>query len=254
MIIFFSSTGNSLTVAKGLAEALDDTYLHINQAMKLKKTNDKLIGLVYPVHNYNMPKMVQEFVKQFDFGSPDYIFGIITHGGDRGNSLATLKILLEEKGLELSYGNDILMPVNSRIMYGMVTTDIEERTGKQLQIIQNYAENIKNSANNSSLLKKKRMATMMYNLGESSFAKKFFTPSINPDLCTACGICSKVCPVDNISTGASGVKIESSCESCMTCMHWCPQVAIGFGKRKVKKEQQYHHPDVKLKDMIDSLK
>lgn len=254
MIIYFSSTGNTLTVARDLAVKLDESVMHINQALRLKRNKDKTVGLIFPVHNNDMPYLIQKFVHEFDFGDPDYIFSIITHGGDKGNSHLTFKKLLERKGQILSYYNDVLMPVNSRIMYGMITDKIKERIEESIKKVNIITRDIERKVENVDNLRKKHLVAIMHKISNTSVVKKYFTPTINQDQCISCGICAKVCPVNNIIINESGAFINDGCENCLTCMHWCPDVAIGFGKRQVKKKQQYHHPDIQLKEIISQLK
>lgn len=51
--------------------------------------------------------------------------------------------------------------------------------------------------------------------------------------CTACGICSNVCPTQAINTDASGVPDvdPAECISCAKCLRACPQHALIFGRR-----------------------
>ena len=74
--------------------------------------------------------------------------------------------------------------------------------------------------------------------------------NVDPDRCNQCGTCVKVCSLGNIRIIEDEVLIGKNCTDCLACMHWCPKAAIGLRRKNVKKEQQYHHPDVKLKDII----
>jgi len=44
---------------------------------------------------------------------------------------------------------------------------------------------------------------------------------------------------------------QHHCEKCFACLQWCPQEAIQFGS-KTSGRKRYHHPDVKLADMVRS--
>lgn len=249
MIIYFSGTGNSLTVAQHIATGLNEKVIHMNEAKKLKTINDSSIGFVFPVHNFDIPPMLKAIIEKLDFPSLKYAFGIITHGGDKGNTLFSLKRLMQEKGSDLHYKNDVLMPVNSRIMYGRLTDKIEERIADSKTKIATIISDIKGQKQNTQHIRKKHLIAAMHNLAETNILKKRFTPEVDADLCTNCGICQSVCPVNNISVKNGKAFIEDYCEQCTTCLHWCPQVAIHYGKRKVRKEQQYHNPEIKLKDI-----
>jgi MinD superfamily P-loop ATPase len=66
--------------------------------------------------------------------------------------------------------------------------------------------------------------------------------------CTACGTCTKVCPVKNIELADGKPEWKHRCELCLACMHFCPVAAIQRGT-KTKKRGRYRHPDVKISDM-----
>jgi len=250
MIIYFTGTGNSLSIAKNLAVILDDAYIHINNAKRISDSKQENIGLVYPCYYNDMPNAVKDFVKDFSFKGANYIFGIAVHGGDPGNSLYTFKKMLNEKGLELSYGADFLMPVNSRIMYGRVTTDIDERVKEEKKTIKRIASDIAGRKKDVGKVKKHLVGTIMSNVSNSGLTRRLMTKKVDNEKCIKCGTCAKVCALNNIEVTVDGVIIGENCTDCLACMHWCPEAAIGFGNRKVKKEQQYHHPEIGLDEII----
>ncbi|MCC0682910.1 EFR1 family ferrodoxin [Clostridioides sp. ZZV15-6383] len=69
------------------------------------------------------------------------------------------------------------------------------------------------------------------------------------DIFIECGICSKVCPVDNINIEEGRPRFLHNCEHCLACVHWCPKQAIQW-KDVTKNRKRYHNPNVKLEDMI----
>ena len=249
MIIYFSGTGNSLTIAKTIAAGLNEPLRSMNEAKELKTINDSIIGFVFPVHNYDIPPMLKAVIEKLVFPSVTYAFGIITHGGDKGNTLFSLKRLMKEKGSDLHYQNDVLMPVNSRIMYDMLTDKIEERIRASKPKCEAIVKDVRARKHNAQKIRKKPLIAVMHHLAETSLVKKRMTPKVDPDLCINCGICQRVCPVNNISILDGKAFIGDRCEQCTTCMHWCPQVAIHYGNRRVRQEQQYHNPEINLKDI-----
>ena len=75
------------------------------------------------------------------------------------------------------------------------------------------------------------------------------TPAVNVDKCIACGICKDVCPQDNITFTDSKAHCGNDCTQCLACVHFCPQQAVELNRKPTLKDNQYHHPKVKVGDM-----
>jgi ferredoxin len=70
----------------------------------------------------------------------------------------------------------------------------------------------------------------------------------NEEKCISCGICEKVCPVNNIQLENGTPIWKHNCEMCFACDEWCPHKAIHhWGKIEGK---NYHHPMVEINDII----
>jgi MinD superfamily P-loop ATPase len=67
--------------------------------------------------------------------------------------------------------------------------------------------------------------------------------------CSRCGICQKVCPVNNIEMIDGKPAWKGHCEQCLACLQWCPEQAIQYGKNTTGRKR-YHHPEVKISDLI----
>lgn len=55
MILYFSATGNSLAVARQLAERLNEQLMPLMEAVQQDLTGEKRIGLVFPTYDFNLP-------------------------------------------------------------------------------------------------------------------------------------------------------------------------------------------------------
>jgi len=49
--------------------------------------------------------------------------------------------------------------------------------------------------------------------------------------CNSCGICKKVCPMDNIEITDNGPQWMHNCDQCFACLQWCPKQAIQTNKQ-----------------------
>jgi MinD superfamily P-loop ATPase len=55
---------------------------------------------------------------------------------------------------------------------------------------------------------------------------------IDPETCTACGLCTEMCRFGAVSNPPTGYRIDPlKCEGCKVCVQFCPAGAIGFPDR-----------------------
>jgi ferredoxin len=48
--------------------------------------------------------------------------------------------------------------------------------------------------------------------------------------CEGCGLCVRLCPVDNVTLCDGRAEFADQCVLCLRCLHACPQEAIQIGK------------------------
>ncbi len=82
------------------------------------------------------------------------------------------------------------------------------------------------------------MEELIYKADESFSANEF---------CNGCGICSEVCPVNNIKIVDKKPVWLNQCENCLACYNWCPNKAIESGL--VTKGYYYRNPKVDIKEI-----
>ena len=67
--------------------------------------------------------------------------------------------------------------------------------------------------------------------------------------CIKCGICERVCPVNNIRLVDKKPHWLHHCEQCFACLQWCPKEAIQYG-RITRGRKRYQNPCIELKDVL----
>lgn len=65
--------------------------------------------------------------------------------------------------------------------------------------------------------------------------KKFYAT----DACTGCGLCTKVCPLKNITLENGRPSWHGNCTQCQACISICPHTAIEYGKITLGKRRHY---------------
>lgn len=255
-IYYFSGTGNSLYVARKINAVLPGSEI-VNMASLIDRSEVEVtgdtIGLVFPVYFWDMPAFVRDFIKKLKITGSPYIFGIATCGGGPGVTLHTLERLIQDKGQKLSAGFTLDMPSNAYVGFDLMTPHAEwkqwlEGSEKRLAEISEII------AKNEVLSIKGRRSLLISTAAramEIGATKGYNLPRRykTNEKCNGCGICGKICPTGNIQVVDTQVKWGDHCAYCQACFHLCPQEAVQLNK-KTEKVPRYHHPEIKIKDMV----
>jgi ferredoxin len=253
-IFYYSGTGNSLWVAKKLSEHLGGvkTFLLTQPIGESLKEPSGITGIIFPVYIWGVPAPVLQFVKRLKQAQGEYIFAVAVNGGQVSNTLVQLKKAMRKEGLDLSAGFEIKMPSNYIPWGGPGPIDKQRamfnEAEKKLESISNIIKNKEPREVEKGPLWQRILFTAIYRLSfpyVPGMDKGFWTDS----KCNGCGICVKVCPAGNVVLDAGRPSWQHRCHQCLACLQWCPEQAVQFGKKTVKYER-YHHPEIKLKDVI----
>ena len=211
------------------------------------------VGLVFPVHIWGLPHRVIQFVNHLQLRPETYLFAVAVNAGQVAATLLQLQRLMTKRGLSLAAGYSVVMPTNYIPWGGPGPLKTQQRLfeGAHLKV-KTIAESVLRGER-----KEVEKGPFWQNILFPLFYKMSFrqVPKMDKnfwvdDKCNSCGICSKVCPADNIEMLNEKPGWFHRCEQCFACLQWCPQEAIQYGK-KTPKYQRYRHPEVTLKDLLD---
>jgi ferredoxin/flavodoxin len=252
-IFYFSGTGNSLKVAQDLAKRIPDSKVtSITRALRQGISGAGKIGIVAPVYMFGLPLIVSEFIKKLTPPSPGYIFAVLTLGGMAGPALQQLKKEVEDQRLLLSAGFLVAMPGNYTPLYGAPSERKQQKFfERQLQKTDEIARIVCEEKTHFDRQPRffNGLLSAIYKSGAPKIPfldKEFWVQ----DSCTSCGLCQKVCPVNNIELVEGKPRWRHRCQYCFACLQWCPSESIQHGKITVGRKR-YHHPCVKPEDMIN---
>jgi ferredoxin len=250
IIFYFSGTGNSYKTARTVAKELGSTEIvSMGRNYRSEKQYD-IIGFIYPVYFFGLPKRVIEFVSSLNLENNQkaYYFAIATYGGTVGNALYQMYELMQNRhGIKINLTEKLRMFSNYVALYDM-RKDVKRITEKSDKKLLPIIDSIKAKKGNSV-----NKLTKMFSSINSNFIRSAANTdrdySVN-DKCTGCGICKEVCPVGNIEIIDSKPGYKHNCEVCMACIQFCPERAINY-KNVTQDRGRYTNPDVNYKELAE---
>lgn len=259
-IFYFSATGNSLSLARNLANELGNSEIvSIPKVLREETINVSTpkIGLIFPVFAWGVPRIVTEFVNKLSFKGESYIFAITTCVAIPGNTLKELQKTLHQKGLNLnagfvvSAGRSSLMKLNNLDKI-IISIDRQRKKIKSSDLrIYEMAFEIKNCKKHrleTSSWSANILGSMFHDLAIKAFKNVDSTFIINAS-CKGCGICAKLCPRSNIVIENCRPTFKHNCELCHACIQWCPNFAIKHPNFD-NSLNQYHNPAICMEDLV----
>jgi ferredoxin len=259
MIFYFTGTGNSLQVAKGIADYSGEKLISIAKeinrvdgGVEYTLGDGEIIGFVFPVYAWSAPEMVIQFIKRVKFNNynNNYIFAAATCGDNVGNTMKVLNKHLKGKGMGLNSGFSIRMPNNYIIGYDVDPKELEkEKLLKAEKTIKDISELIMERRDGIFRIEKGPVPFVLTSIINPIFSKmgmdtkKFYAN----DRCNGCGLCEKVCNSRTIEVDKKP-KWGKECTQCFACIHICPVGAIQYGGGTEKKGR-YRNPNVSVSEL-----
>ena len=147
-VYYFTGTGNSLAVAKDIANEIEGELISIPYVMGKGsiRTHAKVIVIVFPVYMWGIPHIIERFIQNFENLNHHYVYAIATHDGTPGVTLNVLEKVIEHCNGKLAGGFLVHMPGNYVPKYGAFTEEKQkELFDKWSKMVKIIAENIKDN-------------------------------------------------------------------------------------------------------------
>lgn len=247
MILYFTGTGNSRYVAQNIAKDINDEIVSINHLIKQKNkkqlvSKDRPFVFVSPTYAWRLPQVVTEFITTMTYSGSNKVYFIMTCGADTSNSISYIKQLCEDKNWDLKGIAEVIMPDN----YIALFPSSDENTAKKIiqranPLIRQIASDIRNENKFIKIVPSGFKGKIKSGIVNVLFYKLFVNANgfHTTKLCTGCGKCVKLCPLNNIDLNNNIPHWSNKCTHCMACISCCPSKAIEY-KNKTQGKTRYY--------------
>ncbi|WP_306574082.1 EFR1 family ferrodoxin [Anaerotruncus massiliensis (ex Togo et al. 2019)] len=245
MVFYFSGTGNSQRAAKQIAELLGDELVSINACLKRGEKeafhSERPLVVVAPTYAWQMPKVVERWIRETEFEGNRNIYIVLTCGGSVGNAAAYAKKLCGEKGLRFSGLALVAMPNNyvalSNTPDKAECAAILEKAGERIVSLAALIQKGEPFPEAAISFKDRMNSGPVNGLFYALFVHdKGFAAS---EACVSCGKCAQRCPLNNIRISDGKPVWNGNCTHCMACIGGCPTEAIEY-KSASKGNRRYY--------------
>lgn len=243
MILYFSATGNSEFLAKSLGDELGDEVVDLFSYIKEGRSgvfeSASPFVLVCPTYSWRVPLFISNYLLTCDFmGSSDF-YVVMNYGDSCGNAYYYIKEDLHKLGLNFKGLYGVKMPENYIMLFDIdskeVNKKIIEEGSKKVGEIASFIRNKEAFPKKNVGLTGKFQSGVINPIFFKFIAKdnKFYAT----DKCISCGLCEKVCVLNNISYEDGRPVWNGKCTHCAACISKCPVAAIEYGKKTQGKDR-----------------
>lgn len=261
-IYYFTSTGNSLAVARKLAKALGNAEIQsIAQALNEEKipTDADMIGIITPVYAMGTPRIVTDFLKRLTIEAHQYVFAIATCNGMISSTFRQMNKVLKANGGRIHAGFAVKEPYHDYPEHDSDQVKFNRSlTRKKAEAMTSF--DARQAEIMDTILQRRRRpfesSSVIFNIMGYFAHEKVVTGYCQEDRhfevaqsCTGCGCCRAVCPRGNIDIKKDQPTWQHDCDLCFACYQWCPKKAISFKGYKAS-DCRGHNTEINLKDIL----
>jgi len=222
-VIYFSATGGTAKVVKGIAEKISDNFKEYNITLPTNRQEEigfgsnELIIVGVPVYAGRVPKFLMEYLLKIKGNNTPAIFITVYGNRNYDDALLELKNTFEGNGFIGIAAGAFIGEHSNTSKVGTSRPD-----AKDLEIANKFGVEVRNKIESyTDVLQLPQLIIK----GNFPYKDRHFTPPIIPDTsdnCISCGICAKHCPMDAINFNNFKDIDSTKCIHCCSCIKRCP--------------------------------
>lgn len=241
-LFYFSGTGNTATLSELFKKEFEARQWELSlfridrnliQSGNVTISDYDLIGLGYPVHAFNAPSIVFDFINSLPDGNGIKTFTFKCPGDPllQAGSTHSVRNALTKKNYNVFHESLLVGHANVVLYFDHhLVRQLFLTAQKKIKVhVDEIISNKERLQDNGLFLK---VFTNLFSFGESMGAREFGKMMKTTGQCTKCLKCTRLCPENNITFENGSIRFGKRCVFCMRCVYSCPVDAIipGFGK------------------------
>lgn len=250
LLLYFTGTYSTLYITTLIKNQLINDNNQVDvfslcEKNKINVDNYDLIGIGYPIHAFNAPKIVEEKIKKLNIKEKKYFIYKVSGEPYKYNNASSYKIykILKKKHNELMGEYHYVMPYN--ILFKTDEKFIRYEMDYNIRYIKYMCKNLENKKEYKVNIFE-RFITFIFKIQRLGCKINSRLYKVDKRKCIGCRKCIKSCPTNNIKYDRKTKKFvfSNKCIMCMRCSFNCPKDAISIGllnKFKVNGQYDFLH-------------
>ncbi len=255
--LYFSGTGNTDYLAHYLAGKLAHLPVEVELRSVERQPAETVDGFDvlaagFPVYGCEAPPFFQAYLEQLASGQGRGAFAFCTMGAWAGNAVRRALQQLARRGYVPMGGGGELMPGSDGLAFvgkdSWMARAAQRKDFDRLKAADRLAtrmvEVLSGLLDGAPVpgfrqLLPARLGGILFDrlwaLLYDSIGRRLRSRFWADERCVGCGLCARICPVDNVELREEHSYFGERCMLCMRCIHACPQEAIQIGRATVDK-------------------